>query len=243
MKIAVGDRLQEWVAREQSAGRSRGRDDQRQFALSIATDQVRQVDKDRLVSGRTQMPADEVALLVREVISGLFDAGGFTGAFERPDMANVAVNGIEAYGELVTGEIVPLGRIAASEQEVIELVQHLLTTQSRTSRVFNSAHPLVSAQLANGMRLTASMEVSDCVSVSIRRSVIANVTLDDLVRLGTLTGQAADFLAAAVQEVGCVPAGDVLARLLNERCGIDAHPRTIVRCLRAYLQRPEKKTP
>ena len=75
----------------------------------------------------------------------------------------MAVNGIEAYGELMTGEIVPLGRIAASEQEVIELVQHLLITQSRTSRVFNSAHPLVSAQLANGMRLTASMEVSDCV--------------------------------------------------------------------------------
>ena len=87
LKIAVGDRLQEWVAREASAGRTQGRDDQRQFALSIATDQVRQVDKDRLVSGRTQMPPDEVALLVREVISGLFDAGGFTGAFERPDMA------------------------------------------------------------------------------------------------------------------------------------------------------------
>ena len=58
-----------------------------------------------------------------------------------------------------------------------------------------------------------------------------------------LTDDVLAVLAAAVQEVGCVPAGDVLARLLNERCGIDAHPRTIVRCLRAYLQRPEKKTP
>jgi pilus assembly protein CpaF len=199
LKIVVGDRLQEWVAREQRAGKTHSRDDQRQCALSIAADQVRMVDKERLVAGREQMSPEESALLVREVISGLFDAGGFTGAFERPDMANLAVNGVEAYGELVTGEIIPLGRIAASEQEVIELVQHLLVTQSRTSRVFNSAHPLVSAQLANGMRLTASMEVSDSVSVSIRRSVIANVSLADLVKLGTITAQASDFLAACVR--------------------------------------------
>ena len=199
LKVAVGDRLQEWVAREQRVGKVRGRDDQRQYALSIATDQVRQVDKDRLLSGQQQMATEEVSLLVREVISGLFDAGGFTGAFERPDMANVAVNGVEGYGELMNGEIVPLGRIAATEQEVVELVQHLLTTQSRTSRLFNSAHPLVSAQLKYGMRLTASMEVSDCVSVSIRRSVVADVTLLDLVRLGTLTGQSAGFLAACVR--------------------------------------------
>ena len=208
LKVAVGDRLQEWVAREQKAGKVRGVDDQRQYALSLATDQVKQVDKDRLIAGHDQMPNDEVALLVREVISGLFDAGGFTGAFERPDMANVAVNGIDAYGELMNGEIIPLGRIAASEQEVVELVQHLLTTQSRTSRVFNSAHPLVSAQLKNGMRLTASMEVSDCVSVSIRRSVVADVNLMDLVRLGTLTGQAAEFLAACVRgELNIVTGG------------------------------------
>ena len=124
LKVAVGDRLQEWVAREQRAGKTRGRDDQRQFALSIATDQVRMVDKERLVVGRDQMAPEESALLVREVISGLFDAGGFTGAFERPDMANLAVNGVEAYGELVTGEIIPLGRIAEVD-EVANLVAYL----------------------------------------------------------------------------------------------------------------------
>ena len=233
LKVAVGDRLQEWVAREQKAGKVRGVDDQRQYALSLATDQVKQVDKDRLIAGHDQMPNDEVALLVREVISGLFDAGGFTGAFERPDMANVAVNGIDAYGELMNGEIIPLGRIAASEQEVVELVQHLLTTQSRTSRVFNSAHPLVSAQLKNGMRLTASMEVSDCVSVSIRRSVVADVNLMDLVRLGTLTGQAAEFLAACVRgELNIVTGGGTnsgkttMTRALCDE--IDASDRLVV---------------
>jgi pilus assembly protein CpaF len=199
LKVAVGDRLQEWTTSERRAGRVATPEDQRQFALSTAMDQVRLVDKERLVRGAGQLSTGEAALLAREVVAALFDAGGFTAVFDRPDMANLAVNGTEAYGELVTGEIVPLGRIAASQQEVVELIQQLLTTQSRTSRQFNSAHPLVSAQLSNGMRLTASMEVSDCVAVSIRRAVINDVTLEELVRLGTITAMAADFLRALVR--------------------------------------------
>jgi hypothetical protein len=58
-----------------------------------------------------------------------------------------------------------------------------------------------------------------------------------------LTDDVLAVLAAAVTERGSVPGGDVLARLLAERCGIDAHPRTIVRRLTAYLRRPEKKLP
>ena len=199
LKRTVGDRLQEWVTTKGRDGNPVGRDDQRQFAIGLARDQVRQFDKDRLVRGLAPMPADEFQALVREVIAALFDAGGFTAAFDRPDMANVAVNGLDAYGELVTGEIIPLGRIAASTDEVIALVQQLLVTQSRTARVFNSAHPLVSAQLSNGMRLTACMEVSDTVSVSIRRSVIRHVSLTELVRLGTITTGAAEFFAASVE--------------------------------------------
>ena len=139
LKRTVGDRLQEWVTTNERDGNAVGRDDQRQFAIGLARDQVRQFDKDRLVRGLAPMPADEFQALVREVIAALFDAGGFTAAFDRPDMANVAVNGLDAYGELVTGEIIPLGRIAASTDEVIALVQQLLVTQSRTARVFNSA--------------------------------------------------------------------------------------------------------
>jgi transposase len=58
-----------------------------------------------------------------------------------------------------------------------------------------------------------------------------------------LTNDVLAVLASAVKEGGPIPGGAELARLLAERCGIDAHPRTIVRSLRAYLRRPEKKLP
>ena len=123
LKRTVGDRLQEWVTAAGRDGGSVGRDDQRQFAIGLARDQLRLFEKDRLVRGLAPMPADEFQALVREVVAALFDAGGFTAAFDRPDMANVAVNGLDAYGELVTGEVIPLGRIAASTDEVIGLVR------------------------------------------------------------------------------------------------------------------------
>ena len=198
LKRTVGDRLQEWVTTGRRDATPAPVDDQRQFAIGAARDQLQLFEKDRLVRGLPPMPSDEFQALVREVVAALFDAGGFTAAFDRPDMANLAVNGLDAYGELVTGEVIPLGRIAASTDEVIGLVQQLLVTQSRTARVFNSANPLVSAQLANGMRLTACMEVSDTVSVSIRRSVIRHVSVGELVRLGTISGPAAEFFAATV---------------------------------------------
>jgi transposase len=48
-------------------------------------------------------------------------------------------------------------------------------------------------------------------------------------------------LAKTVQEEQRMPSGEELALLLAQRCGVQAHPRTIVRRLLPYLKRQEKK--
>jgi hypothetical protein len=48
-------------------------------------------------------------------------------------------------------------------------------------------------------------------------------------------------LAQAVREAGRMLKGEELAVLLSQRCGVEAHPRTIVRRLVPYLKRQEKK--
>lgn len=58
-----------------------------------------------------------------------------------------------------------------------------------------------------------------------------------------LTDEVLATLAAALEELGYTPGGEELAQLLIERCGVVAHPRTIVRCLRAHRRGPEKKLP
>lgn len=58
-----------------------------------------------------------------------------------------------------------------------------------------------------------------------------------------LTDEALSVLAQAVREAERMPSGAELAALLAERCGIRAHPRTILRRLVPYLKRQEKKHP
>ena len=58
-----------------------------------------------------------------------------------------------------------------------------------------------------------------------------------------LTEQTLAVLAKAVQEQQRMPSGEELALLLAQHCGIQAHPRSIVRRLVPYLRRQEKKRP
>ncbi len=48
-------------------------------------------------------------------------------------------------------------------------------------------------------------------------------------------------LAKAVHETQHMPSGEELALLLAQRCGIQAHPRSIIRRLVPYLKQQEKK--
>jgi hypothetical protein len=60
-------------------------------------------------------------------------------------------------------------------------------------------------------------------------------------RAHKLTDEALEILAQAVGESEQIPSGEDLAALLAERCGIRAHPRSILRRLLPYLKRQEKK--
>ena len=56
-----------------------------------------------------------------------------------------------------------------------------------------------------------------------------------------LTDEALAILAQAARESEQLPSGESLAALLVERCGIRAHPRSILRRLLPYLKQQEKK--
>jgi transposase len=56
-----------------------------------------------------------------------------------------------------------------------------------------------------------------------------------------LTEEALAVLAQAVREAERMPRGAELAALLAERCGIRAHPRSILRRLLPYLQQQQEK--
>ena len=198
LRLTVGDLLQEWVAERQRHDVVVSRDDQRAYAGTIARDQLSIVERQRMQQGEQPLTPEMFNRLLREVLAALFGVGGLQAILDRQDVANIYVHGVTAIAETMSGEVLHCGQIAETEAELIESVQQLLASQSRTSRQFNSSHPIVSAQLHSGLRLTGTMEVSDKVSLAIRRPTLHHVTLAELVLLGTLTDQAAEFCSAAV---------------------------------------------
>jgi len=56
-----------------------------------------------------------------------------------------------------------------------------------------------------------------------------------------LNDEALAVLAQSVQEAGRMLKGEELAALLAQRCGVRAHPRSILRRLLPYLRQQEKK--
>ena len=56
-----------------------------------------------------------------------------------------------------------------------------------------------------------------------------------------LNDEAMAVLVEAIQEAGRMLKGDELAALLVRRCGVAAHPRSILRRLRPHLRQEEKK--
>lgn len=116
-----------------------------------------------------------------------------------------------------------------TEQQVQDLVERMLRTSGR--RVDLSS-PFVDASLPDGSRLHVA--IPDITrrhwAVNIRKFVVAADDMDDLVRLGTLTSQAAKFLAAAVASgLNVLVAG-----------GTQAGKTTMLNCLAAAIPQQER---
>jgi transposase len=56
-----------------------------------------------------------------------------------------------------------------------------------------------------------------------------------------ITDEVLAILAKAVEEAGHMPSGAQLSALLVERCGVTAHPRSVLRRLLPFLKQQEKK--
>lgn len=84
-----------------------------------------------------------------------------------------------------------------TETQVADLVERMLKPSGRG---VNLSQPSVDAMLPDGSRFHVVIpdETRTAWAVNVRRFVLAVTSLDELVRLGTLTGQGARFLEASM---------------------------------------------
>ncbi|WP_428118635.1 CpaF family protein [Candidatus Poriferisodalis sp.] len=90
----------------------------------------------------------------------------------------------------------------ADAEEMIGFIAHLAVTHGQTGRRFDASAPLLDLRLRTGERVFAAMEVCGAPYLTVRCHRHRLIRLNDLAAGGSLSADAADFLAAAVRPPG-----------------------------------------
>jgi len=165
---------------------------------SVRLEVVRAVDEyQRTAHAGGAVPLSDPSEMRDRILRSVTDFGPLTELLGRTDVEEVFIEGsrvtyLDAQGRL-RGLTTP-----TNEDENRQIIERLLAP---TDRQLNTKHPLVQARVLDGeARLTAAIApVGDRLSATIRRYTVRDVTLDELVRRGLLTGPAAHLLWACMQ--------------------------------------------
>ncbi|HEX6196398.1 MAG TPA: ATPase, T2SS/T4P/T4SS family [Jiangellaceae bacterium] len=174
-------------------------EDERQFARAVINRVLEGYARSQIAAGSTPPTAEEEEDLSAGIHAALFGVGRLQPLLDDPGVENIDINGCDqvfiqyADGREVIGE-----PVADSDDELVELIQTLGAYTGLASRPFDSANPQLDLRLPDGSRLSAVMGVCARPCVSVRRTRLARVHLDDLVRNGSVSNELAAFLSAAV---------------------------------------------
>ena len=175
--------------------------DERQLAFSVITATVQRHLASLLAAGG-ELPTDPGfdLKLIMAVDSAIYEAGEFQDMITDKDVENVDINGCdEVFITYADSRGKVRGRpIAASDDDLIQIVRNLASYVSMNARPFTRANPELDLRLPDGSRLSAVMSAAERPVVSIRRSRYPQMFLSTLVELGTIDEQLACFLQAAV---------------------------------------------
>jgi pilus assembly protein CpaF len=182
---------------------------------------VNDYDERSLVSGMPALPnLDEAIKTILDTVVGW---GPLQRYFDDPRVEEIWINAPDKIF-IARGGLSELTTTILTADEVRDLVERMLRASGR--RVDLSS-PFVDAMLADGSRLHVVIPdiTRDHWIVNIRKFVVRATHLDDLVRLGTITRGAANFLeAAVVAGLNVLVAG-----------GTQAGKTTLLNCLAAAI--------
>jgi pilus assembly protein CpaF len=174
-------------------------EDERQFARAVINRVLDAYARAEIAAGRTPPTSEEEEDLAAGIHAALYGVGRLQPLLDDPEVENVDINGCDhVFVQYADGREVVSEPVADSDDELVELVQILGAYSGLSSRPFDSANPQLDLRLPDGSRLSAVMDVCARPAVSIRRSRLARVHLDDLLGYGSLSEEVAAFLSAAV---------------------------------------------
>ncbi len=137
-------------------------------------------------------------IMVQELMDEIYGFGPIQEVMDDPDVSDVLVNGADTVFIERNGLLERTNIKFADDDHLLQFIQRLV---GRAGRRIDETTPMVDAKLADGSRLHAVIPPLALrgPTLSIRRFKSKIVQFEDMVRIGTLTPEMADFLIQAVR--------------------------------------------
>lgn len=117
---------------------------------------------------------------------------------EDAQITEIMVNGAEHIFYEKNGQLYESGKRFSSKEKLADVIQQIA---GGSNRMVNEASPIVDARLADGSRVNIVLEpvAIDGSAISIRKFPKNPIRMEDLIRIGSITEEAAEFLEMLVK--------------------------------------------
>lgn len=140
--------------------------------------------------------------MAKAIIDGLYGLGRFQPLVDDSRVENIDIYGCDSvWVKYAGGKKVKVAPITPTDEDLVEEIRMIATLQGESARPWSSAHPILSMDLPGGIgRLEATHPpISKRPKIVMRIHRFVDITLDDLVELGSLTPDMAELLKALVR--------------------------------------------
>ncbi len=145
-----------------------------------------------------QLSTEDREVMVREIMDEIYGFGPIEALMSDIDVSDVLINGPDSVFIERNGRLERTDVRFANDEHLLHFIQRLV---GRAGRRIDEVSPMVDAKLPDGSRFNAVIPPLALrgPTVSIRRFKNRAVVFEDMVRMGSLTPEMADFLISAVR--------------------------------------------
>jgi len=165
----------------------------------LTDDQLRDLIEQRIreTLSTRRLTAVERVVAKRDVFNALRGLDVLQDLMDDPDITEIMVNGANDIFIEKDGELYRSPTRFSSEKKLDDVIQKIA---AGVNRVVNEANPIVDARLKDGSRVNVVLPPVSLTgpTVTIRKFPKDRITMDHLVRLGSISREAAEFLRILV---------------------------------------------
>ncbi len=161
-------------------------------------DQLRSLASHLCSRDSISLEASHRETMVKEIMDEIYGFGPLEPLMADPEVTDVLVNGADSVFVERNGMLARTDVRFADDTHLLRFIQRLV---GRAGRRIDEVSPMVDAKLPDGSRLNAVIPPLALrgPTISIRRFTKRALTFEDMIGLGTLAPEMADFLSLAVQ--------------------------------------------